>query len=59
VHRRLIAAFIVVAPLAALASQRVINLVLPVFPSLHVLVNSPEWALHLVDHGTPDRQLPT
>jgi hypothetical protein len=37
---RLIVAFIVVALLAVLASQWVINLVLPAFPSLHVLVNA-------------------
>jgi two-component system, OmpR family, sensor histidine kinase MtrB len=48
VRLRLIVAFIVVALLAALASQWVINLVLPAFPSLHVLVNPPKWALHLV-----------
>jgi hypothetical protein len=48
VRTRRIIAFIVVALLAALASQWVINLVLPAFPSLHVLVNPPKWALHLV-----------
>jgi HAMP domain-containing protein len=47
-RRRLIVAFIVVALLAALACQWVINLVLPAFPSLHVLVNPPGWALHSV-----------
>ncbi len=46
-RRRLIVAFIVVALLAALASQWVINLLLPFFPSLHVLANPPTWALHL------------
>jgi len=45
VRRRLIVAFIVVALLGALASQWVIKLVLPVFPSLHVLVDPPKWAL--------------
>jgi two-component system sensor histidine kinase MtrB len=43
---RLIIAFIVVALLGALASQWVIKLVLPVFPSLHVLVDPPKWASH-------------
>ena len=43
-RRRLIVAFIVVALLGALASQWVINLMLPVFPSLHVLVDPPKWA---------------
>src|SRR5437763_2925797 len=41
---RLIAAFIVVALLGALASPWVIKLVLPVFPSLHVLADPPQWA---------------
>ena len=44
---RLIVAFIVVALLGALASQWVIKLMLPVFPSLenlHVLVDPPKWA---------------
>jgi len=45
VRRRLIVAFIVVALLGALASQWVIKLVLLVFPSLHVLVDPPKWAL--------------
>ena len=40
---RLIVAFIVVALLAALASQWVVNLLIPVFPSLHVLVDPPRW----------------
>ena len=44
-RRRLIVAFIVVALLGALASQWVIKLVLLVFPSLHVLVDPPRWAL--------------
>ena len=44
-RRRLIVAFIVVALLGALASQWVIKLVLLVFPSLHVLVDPPKWAL--------------
>jgi two-component system sensor histidine kinase MtrB len=47
VRRRLIVAFIVVALLAALASQWVVKLTLPVFPSLHVLhalVDPPTWA---------------
>ena len=43
-RRRLIIAFIVVALLAALASQWAVNLMLPVFPSLHVLVDPPRWA---------------
>lgn len=47
-HRRLIVAFIVVALLAALASQWVTSLLLPAFPSLHVLVTPPGWALHSV-----------
>jgi len=53
VRRRLIIAFIVVALLAALASQWVINLLLPVLPLLHVLVDPPRWALHLVYGGSP------
>jgi two-component system sensor histidine kinase MtrB len=48
VRWRLIVAFIVVALLAALASQWVINLVSPVFPSLHVLLGPPKWALLMV-----------
>jgi two-component system sensor histidine kinase MtrB len=48
VRSRLIVAFIVVALLAALASQWVVNLVLPGFPPLHVLVDPPRWALHLL-----------
>jgi two-component system, OmpR family, sensor histidine kinase MtrB len=47
VRMRLIVAFIVVALLGALASQWVIKLLLPVFPSLealHVLVDPPQWA---------------
>lgn len=44
---RLIVAFIVVALLAALASQWVVNLVLPIFPSLNVVVEPPRGALHL------------
>jgi len=47
VRRRLIIAFIVVALLAALASQWAVNLMLPGFPSLHVLVDPPRWALFL------------
>jgi two-component system sensor histidine kinase MtrB len=47
VRRRLIVAFIVVALLAALASQWAVNLMLPAFPSLHVLVDPPRWALFL------------
>lgn len=47
-RRRLIVALIVVALLGPLASQWVINLVLPAFPSLHVLVDPPKWALHLI-----------
>lgn len=39
-HRRLIVAFIVVALLAALASQWVTSLLLPAFPSLPVLVTA-------------------
>ena len=45
---RLIVAFIVIALLAALASQQVINLLLPGFPALHVLADTPGWALLLV-----------
>ncbi|HET9975477.1 MAG TPA: HAMP domain-containing sensor histidine kinase [Streptosporangiaceae bacterium] len=44
---RLIVAFIVVALLAALASQWVVNLVLPIFPSLNALVEPPRGALRL------------
>jgi signal transduction histidine kinase len=47
VRMRLIVAFIVVALLGALASQWVVKLMLPVFPSLdvlHVLVDPPKWA---------------
>jgi two-component system, OmpR family, sensor histidine kinase MtrB len=44
VRMRLIVAFIVVALLAALASQWVVNLMLPYFPSLHALVDPPAWA---------------
>jgi hypothetical protein len=51
VRLRPIAAFIVVSPLAALAPERVINLVLPAFPSLHVLVNPPKWALFMAAPG--------
>jgi two-component system, OmpR family, sensor histidine kinase MtrB len=51
VRRRLIVALIVVALLGALASQWVVNLALPGFPALHVLVDPPKWALHLVYNG--------
>ncbi|MBO0821443.1 MAG: HAMP domain-containing histidine kinase [Nocardiopsaceae bacterium] len=44
----MIIAFIVVALLAALASQWVFNLVLPAFPSLHALVDPPRWAQDLL-----------
>ena len=40
---RLIVAFIVVALLGALASQWVVNLLIPVVPALHVLVDPPQW----------------
>jgi two-component system, OmpR family, sensor histidine kinase MtrB len=52
VRSRLIVAFIVVALLAALASQWVFNLVLPAFPSLHVLVDPPKWAQVLLYNQT-------
>ena len=40
-RRRLIVAFIVVALLAALASQWVVNLLVPIVPALHVLIDPP------------------
>jgi two-component system sensor histidine kinase MtrB len=52
VRSRLIVAFIVVALLAALASQWVFNLMLPAFPSLHVLVDPPKWAQVLLYNQT-------
>jgi two-component system sensor histidine kinase MtrB len=63
VRRRLIVAFIVVALLGALASQWVIKLVLPVYPSLHVLVDPPQWALQwarslFFDPNHPGGKLP-
>jgi signal transduction histidine kinase len=59
VRSRLIVAFIGVALLAALASPLIVNLLLPLFPSLHVLVDPPRWAYllfyerHLPGHGPP------
>ena len=50
---RLIVAFIVVALLAALASQWVINLLLPTYPSLRRLVDPPRWALRLFHQSSP------
>jgi two-component system sensor histidine kinase MtrB len=62
VRMRLIVAFIVVALLAALASQWVVGLVLPTFPSLHAVVDPPRWALHLfhtrIAPGSGLRQVP-
>jgi two-component system, OmpR family, sensor histidine kinase MtrB len=46
-RRRLIVAFIVVALLAALTFSWLINLLVPVFPSLHVLAGPPKWTLQL------------
>jgi two-component system sensor histidine kinase MtrB len=42
---RLIIAFIVVAVLAALASAWLTSVIVPFFPSLHVLVPVPKWVL--------------
>jgi two-component system sensor histidine kinase MtrB len=53
VRLRLIVAFIVVALLAALASQWVIDLVIPTYPSLHVVVDPPQWVLHLFGARNP------
>jgi two-component system, OmpR family, sensor histidine kinase MtrB len=53
VRLRLIVAFIVVALLAALASQWVIDLVIPTYPSLHVVVDPPQWMLHMFGTRNP------
>ena len=55
---RLIVAFIVVALLAALASQWVVNLLIPVFPSLHVLVDPPRWLYLLFYNRHPGQGPP-
>lgn len=49
---RLIAAFIVVALLAALASAWVANLILPFYPSLGSLIR-PDWISHLLNSHVP------
>jgi two-component system, OmpR family, sensor histidine kinase MtrB len=59
VHRRLIVAFIVVALVAAVAFQGVVNLLLPLFPRLNDLLILPPGALsflykrNLPHHGGP------
>jgi two-component system, OmpR family, sensor histidine kinase MtrB len=59
VHRRLIVAFIVVALVAALAFQLVVNLLLPLFPTLNELTILPPGTLsflykrNLPHHGGP------
>ena len=55
---RLIVAFIVVALLAALASQWVVNLLIPVFPSCTFLVDPPRWLNLLFYNRHPDRARP-
>jgi two-component system, OmpR family, sensor histidine kinase MtrB len=52
VRARLIAAFIVVALLAALASAWVANLILPFYPSLGNLIR-PDWISHLLGSHVP------
>jgi two-component system sensor histidine kinase MtrB len=52
VRARLIAAFIVVALLAALASAWVANLIVPFYPSLGNLVR-PAWISHLLNSHVP------
>jgi two-component system sensor histidine kinase MtrB len=52
VRARLIAAFIVVALLAALASAWVVNLILPFYPSLGNLIR-PAWISHLLNSHVP------
>jgi two-component system, OmpR family, sensor histidine kinase MtrB len=52
VRARLIAAFIVVALLAALASAWVANLILPFYPSLGNLIR-PAWISHLLNSHVP------
>jgi two-component system sensor histidine kinase MtrB len=52
VRARLIAAFIVVALLAALASAWVANLILPFYPSLGNLIR-PGWISHLLNSHVP------
>jgi two-component system sensor histidine kinase MtrB len=52
VRARLIAAFIVVALLAALASAWVANLILPFYPSLGKLIR-PDWISHLLWSHAP------
>ena len=55
---RLIVAFIVVALLGALASQWVVNLLIPVVPALHVLVDPPQWLYSLFYIRHPGQGLP-
>jgi two-component system sensor histidine kinase MtrB len=57
VRARLIAAFIVVALLAALASAWVTNLILPFYPSLGNLIR-PAWISHLLNSHVPGDGLP-
>jgi two-component system, OmpR family, sensor histidine kinase MtrB len=52
VRARLIAAFVVVALLAALASAWVANLILPYYPSLGNLIR-PAWISHLLNSHVP------
>jgi two-component system sensor histidine kinase MtrB len=52
VRARLIAAFIVVALLAALASAWVVTLILPFYPSLGNLIR-PAWISHLLNSHVP------
>ena len=52
-RKRLIVAFIVVALLAALASQWVVDLLRPAVPPLRVLVDPPGWVFRLFYERTP------
>jgi two-component system sensor histidine kinase MtrB len=58
VRRRLIVAFIVVALLAALASQWVVNLLVPVIPSLHYLIDPPGQVYDLFYIRVPGQGAP-